>query len=51
MIAAKNMAKHISNFALENEVPLLTFVEDVCLGSANIILASGYKSYASKKKG
>jgi ClpP class serine protease len=47
VVGAKNIARHISQFASENEVPLYTFADDVCLGAANIILAAGWKSYAS----
>lgn len=28
-------------------VPVVTFAEDACLGSANIVLTSGVKTYAS----
>lgn len=31
----------------ERSVPVITFAEDACLGSANIVLTSGVKTYAS----
>ena len=34
----------------ESSVPVITFAEDACLGSANIVLTSGVKTYASNKR-
>jgi hypothetical protein len=31
-----------------SSIPVITFAEDACLGSANIILTSGVKCYSSK---
>jgi ClpP class serine protease len=45
---AKNIAKLLSRFTIEKEIPYLTFVDDLCLGAANIIFSSGYKTYASR---
>ena len=47
VVAAKNIARYLNTFALDLEVPLLGFVDDVCFGSANIVLASAYKTYSS----
>ena len=45
---AKNIAKFLTNYISEHKIPYVVFVDDVCLGSAKIILSSGYKTYASK---
>lgn len=49
IVGAKNIARHINQFATDYELPLYTFADDICLGAANIILASGWKSYASTR--
>lgn len=47
VVGAKNIARHINHFSQELEVPLYTFADDVCLGASTIVLASGWKAYAS----
>lgn len=48
VVGAKNVARHLNHVSQELEVPLYTFVDDVCLGAATIVLASGWKAFASK---
>jgi len=59
VVQAKNIARLLKNYSLEKRyffeffklfrIPYYTFAEDLCLNSANIILTSGTKSFASKK--
>ena len=44
-IQAKNISGYLHNKAAKYGVPVYTFAEDMCLNSANVILASGHKSF------
>jgi hypothetical protein len=44
---AKTLQQSLQVIHLLFSVPVVTFVEDHCLGSANLLLTSGVKCYAS----
>ena len=44
---AKILAKSFKRYSEANSLPYITFAEDLVLNSANIILSSAPKSYAS----
>ena len=47
LIQTKNITQFIHNKARKYGVPVYTFSEDACLSSANVLLTSGHKVYAS----
>jgi hypothetical protein len=47
LIQTKNITQFVHNKARKYGVPVYTFAEDACLSSANVLLTSGHKVYAS----
>lgn len=47
IVQAKSISALLKLYSNRYNVPIVTFVEDQCLGSANLLLTSGVKCYAN----